>query len=378
MTPATRPLGWTRSHHLPTRRSITTSRANERHLKTAVEVDRSVDRLAAEWDDLADRAGAPPFARPGWIDPWWRAFGSGRLEIVALRADGRLTALVPMRRARGALVSATNSHTPLFAMVAEDAAAARELARAVIGLGARRVSLLYVGPQDVDAFRAAASAARVPCVAGPLEPSPYLPIRGSWEDYQAGLDTKLLRDLRRRRRRLEEQGEVTIEVHDGREGLRDLLDEGFAIESSGWKAEGGTSILSSSRTHAFYSEVAGWAAGRGFMRLSFLRLDGRPLAFQYGIEDAGAYYFLKGGYDPASRQFAPQKLLVQALLARAFSSGLESFEFLGEDEAWKLEWTDALRDRALLHAFRPPLGLAEWAAVRCGPWKVARWLAHRS
>jgi CelD/BcsL family acetyltransferase involved in cellulose biosynthesis len=86
---------------------------------------------------------------------------------------------------------------------------------------------------------------------------------------------------------------------------------------------------------------------------------------------------MKGGYDPEQRQFAPQKLLVQAVLERAFSSGLESFEFLGEDEAWKLEWTDGLRRLDLFHAFRP-LGLAEWAAVRLGPWKVARVLATRS
>ncbi len=154
--------------------------------------------------------------------------------------------------------------------------------------------------------------------------------------------------------------------------------EGFPLESSGWKAESGTSILSSPETQAFYREVAAWAAGRGILRLAFLRVDGRPLAFQLGFEDGGAYYFMKGGYDPEQRQFAAQKLLVQAVLERAFASGLRSFEFLGEDEAWKLEWTDALRRLDLFHAFRPPLGLAEWAAVRLGPWKVARVLATRS
>jgi CelD/BcsL family acetyltransferase involved in cellulose biosynthesis len=341
-------------------------------------VDRSVDRLAAEWDELADRAGAPPFVRPGWIAAWWRAFGSGRPEIVAVRSEGRLTALIPLRRARGVLTSAANLHTPLFRPIAEDADAAAALARAVLARRARRVSLLYMYSQDVEAFRSAASAIRRPAAAGELEASPYVPIEGGWDDFLKGLDTKLLRDLRRRRRRLEEQGAVTIEVSDGREGLDGLLDEGFLLESSGWKAERGTSILSSPETTAFYREVAAWAAGRGILRLAFLRVDGRPLAFQLGFEDGGVYYFMKGGYDPEQRQFAPQKLLVQDLLERAFASGLASFEFLGEGESWKLEWTDALRRLDLFHAFRPPLGLAEWAAVRVGPWKVARVLATRS
>ena len=39
-------------------------------------------RLAEEWDGLADRVGAAPWTRPGWVAAWWRAFGSGRLQIV--------------------------------------------------------------------------------------------------------------------------------------------------------------------------------------------------------------------------------------------------------------------------------------------------------
>ena len=33
--------------------------------------------LHAEWEDLAARAGASPFARPGWVGAWERAFAPG-------------------------------------------------------------------------------------------------------------------------------------------------------------------------------------------------------------------------------------------------------------------------------------------------------------
>ncbi len=36
----------------------------------------SLEDLAEEWDDLALRTGAPPFARPGWMRAWWSAFGA--------------------------------------------------------------------------------------------------------------------------------------------------------------------------------------------------------------------------------------------------------------------------------------------------------------
>jgi CelD/BcsL family acetyltransferase involved in cellulose biosynthesis len=178
---------------------------------------------------------------------------------------------------------------------------------------------------------------------------------------------KLRGDLRRRARKLEQAGRVTFEIADGRDRLDKLLLEGFAIEPSGWKAERGTAIASQQNTRMFYGDVAAWAARRGSLRLAFLRLDGRPLAFQFGIEELGAYYFLKGGYDVSFRQFAPAKLLVRHMLARAFDLGLQRFEFLGAAESWKSEWTTTCRQRVEVSTFtRGPLGQASWLAHRFG------------
>ena len=46
-------------------------------------------------------------------------------------------------------------------------------------------------------------------------------------------------------------------------------------------------------------------------------------------------------------------LLRQEMLARAFAIGLEHYEFLGQDEPWKLEWADTTRELALFQAFAP-------------------------
>jgi len=35
----------------------------------------SIEPIAPEWDDLATRAGAPLFLRPGWFQAWWNALG---------------------------------------------------------------------------------------------------------------------------------------------------------------------------------------------------------------------------------------------------------------------------------------------------------------
>jgi CelD/BcsL family acetyltransferase involved in cellulose biosynthesis len=331
--------------------------------KTAVEHD--LGQIAAEWDELADRTRAVPFLRPGWIGAWWDAFGHGALEILTLRRGRRLAGALPVYDDQGRLRSPTNDQTPQFGLVAEDAAAANELAAALLDRAARRVTVALVDASgwDLAALRDGAEARGYHVLAHPIVRPPYLIVDRDWEAFEGRIAGRLLRDLRRRRRRLEDNGVLTLDVADGTTGLEDLLTEGFRVETSGWKAAQRTAIVSRPETRHFFTEIARWASSRGWLRLAFLRLDGRAIAFQLGLEEGGAYYLLKGGYDSEFHRYAPGKLLVHEMLQSAFSSGLERFEFLGQAEPWKLEWTHDTRVLLLVDAFAPSLrGRAQWAA----------------
>jgi CelD/BcsL family acetyltransferase involved in cellulose biosynthesis len=201
-----------------------------------------------------------------------------------------------------------------------------------------------------------------------LERSPYVALQGTWEEYERRLTTKRRSNLSRLQRRLEERGRVAFDVHDGRHDLAALLDEGFRVEASGWKGEGGTAISSAPATRRFYEDVAAWAASRGSLRLGFLRLEGRALAFDFAIEEVGVHSLLKTGFDHAWRSFAPGVLLRQRMIERAFGQALETYEFLGDAVDWKLEWVDSTRERVALEAFRrTPAGTVGWVA-----WAYAR------
>jgi CelD/BcsL family acetyltransferase involved in cellulose biosynthesis len=314
-----------------------------------------LDPLSDEWDELADRSNASPWLRPGWIGAWERAFGRGSLEVLTLRRDGRLVGVLPLELRFGALRSTSNVHTPAFSMLVEDQEAAQELARSLFARGGRQVTLAFLLADDpaLDTWRSAARAARYRLVDRTLERSPYIATNGDWAGYERQRESRFLRELRRRHRRLSEQGRLALDVADGRDRLDELLDEGFAVEAAAWKGKRGTAIASDTATRRFYGDVARWAAQRGWLRLAYLRLEERPLAFDYCLEDQGVHYLLKTGYDPAYGAFAPGMLMRREMIARAFSNGLTRYEFLGADEAWKLRWTDVLRERKLLQAFAP-------------------------
>lgn len=328
---------------------------------------RDIDALAPEWDVLADQLRAPPFLRPGWIGAWWKAFGRGELEICTVRRGARLAGLLTLQRRRGTLQSTSNWHTPWFGSLSEDAAVACELAESVVFHAGRRAALAFVDNEspDLDAFRGSAARAGYRVLVRTLERSPYLDIDRDWTQFIAGLHRGFRSDLGRQLRRLREQGSVSLDIEDGNERLTEFLAEGFQIEASGWK--GKTAIAARPETHQFYTEVARWAAERGSLRLFFLRLDNRPLAFDFALQDQGSLYFLKGGYEPAFRRFSPGQLLIQMMLEHAFVTGLTRFEFLGDAEPYKLAWTSSCRHLRLLQLFAPGvLGLLDWAVFAHG------------
>lgn len=342
----------------------------------------TIDVLVPEWEALAERRRASLFCRPGWYAAWWKAFGSGVPELVTVRRDGGLVAVAPMRREGSVVRSMTNWHTVEFSLLAEDERAYADLVQAILAGGARRVTLEFVtvGASDLPMLEATASQARHRTHVRTLERSPYLPLEGDWESYEKTRERHLFTETRRRRRRLEELGSVSFEIVDGREDLDRLLEEVFRIEGSGWKSEQGTAMASRPETRTFYTDVAHWAAERDALRLAFLRLDGRPLAVQYLLEDGGTFYLLKGGYDIDLRKYAPGTLLIEEVLSYAFEKGLDSFEFLGFDEPFKRQWTDQAKDRVLFQAFAPSVaGQGDWAAQRYGRPLAKRLLAlsHR-
>ena len=321
---------------------------------TAAASDRAPHQ---EWDALADRVAAPPFLRPGWIAAWCRAYARTAPAVVEVRRRGELAGVLPVIRHRRTITGPTNSHTPVFGPLAADEDAAAELAERAVAEFGRALVLEPVDPAHpaTAAFAEGLRRSGRLTLVETLRRAPYVPVEGSFDDYLKGLSKNHRKQVARRRRRLEETGHVSIEVQASTRGLASALDDFVQLEASGWKKGSGTAIASRRENRDFYAEISRWAAERGWLRLSFLALDGRPIATELALEEAGVMYALKGGFDPAHSGFGPGQLLTHESLERSFAAGLKSYEFLGRDEGYKLAWTDATRERVRLRAFPPTL-----------------------
>lgn len=320
--------------------------------------------LALEWDNLAARAMAAPYLHLGWAEAWCRAFSEGDTELRTLRRDGRLAAVLPMVRKQKVLESAANYHTPGFGLLAEDREAASALAQDLFQEEPLHISLTSLDPEGdtIKACRRAAEEAGYRVVVRPFQRSLYLDLDEDWDAYEAGLGKNLLRNLKRARRQLELEGEVTVDVVCGGTQLDEHLRQAFLVEAASWKGAAGTAIQSDPRTQRFYTAVGRWAAERGMLRLFFLRMGRRPLAMYLALQDHGVCYLHKGGYDPAFGRYSPGKMLLHEVIRDCFMGGVKRIEFNGDAEPYKFCWTGAVREYQRFDAFAPSMaGQLAWA-----------------
>jgi CelD/BcsL family acetyltransferase involved in cellulose biosynthesis len=320
--------------------------------------------LEAEWNALVARTGDTLFYRHEFLRVWLDNFTPGaQLRVLTLRdGSGTLTAALPLLLERATLygapvrqlVSAANPHSCRYDVIAE---APEQAARAFLAhlRGDRSWDLLRLNdvPEGGAGWALHAAAAEAGLATGSWESlqSPYFPLPATPEAFQATLQSKFKANCRRRRKKLEEKGQVRFERYEGGVDLDAKLEEGFALEQSGWKGQRGTAMAQDARTRGFYTELARESARSGRLTLYFLRLDDRAVAFHFGLTHAGRYLLLKPGYDESLRECSPGQLLMEEAVRDCIARGVREFDFLGPDMVWKRDWTDRVRRHTWLYLF---------------------------
>lgn len=323
------------------------------------------DHLRDAWDATLDRAGRrEPFYRHAFLSVWIDTFApEADFRLFVARDHGRLVAALPLiadeprlygirvRRLR----APANVHSNRFDLLLEPgredalhalwahlrAAASFDVIELsdVVEDGAAR-GLLDLA--EADGYRTAAWESMR---------TPFVPLDGGFGSVQERLDGRFRQNLRRRRRKLEQRGAVEVERVDGGRDLEHYLEEGFELERAGWKGRDWTAIACDPLTRGFYAEVARNEAMAGRLALYFLRLDGRPIAFQYGLCDGTTYWLPKTAYDEDLRDCSPGQLLTEAVLQECAARGVRELDFLGPGMPWKHDWTGASRGHHWLYVF---------------------------
>lgn len=311
-----------------------------RILRTSAELEQVGDA----WDRLESSLKGP-----GQHSAWMRAAAATlartRLQAITLGGD-ELRAAAPLVRRHGRYELATVRELgePVdFLWRDEDSLA--ELCEA---LARNRVPLLLARTPSLSATFPALTRAYgrgAIQVAHPRPGLPFIALDETWIEPESHFNAGRRSDLRRARRRADAAGDVTVEFHTPTpEEVEPLLTEALNVEARSWKGRRGTALLQDPIRLPFYRIYALQAATDGMFRVSLLRVGGRAVAMQFGVERGRSLWLLKIGYDEAFQHASPGQLLMLEAVRHAAKLQLSSLELLGWSAAWTRLWaTDERR-----------------------------------
>ncbi|MFQ5600084.1 MAG: GNAT family N-acetyltransferase [Candidatus Krumholzibacteriia bacterium] len=324
-----------------------------------VESVEELQELRERWTALLDtRDPYSIYTSYEWIRAWHDAFGCARrphvliaeqedqlLGVLPLQASRQRQAVLPLRR----LEFMANGHSPCADLVCDPRCAADVLEALARHL--RRRALFW----DLAMFpevRAGAQLARLhalypePARGSQLQrQAPFIPLHGSWDDYRSTISKRFLKVLRNNRNRVTKQFKAEVELFESPDAVEAGLPDMFEIGERSWQGQGRSAVGSTPESRMFYEAIARTFSRRGQVRLWFLKLDGRRVAFEFHLVHGGVEFGLKTGYDVDHEKLGAGTYLDQHIVERLFEEKhVHEYDLLGNCDFYKQRWTKCTRD----------------------------------
>lgn len=138
-------------------------------------------------------------------------------------------------------------------------------------------------------------------------------------DYLARIPTKMLREQKRRRRRLEELGPVRFVRLEDDEDVAPWIDELIALEAAGWKGRKQVAAASEPHVEAYVRCVLAQAHAAGRLDMRRLELSGRTISMIAHIESGRTAISFKIAYDEEFARYSPGVQLQMDYLERGLA-----------------------------------------------------------
>ena len=323
--------------------------------RTSATTLAGVEETASEWDRLNGLRMNLPFMSATAMGAALAAFGSGDERLFVCRQGDQIVAmflLVPQGRWRWATFQP--SQIPLGAWVADPSLNVEALARSLVKGPLRACLALSI--TQIDPLAAPRTADTPNTQHSDYVDTAWIDVNGSFADYWAARGKNLRQNLRKQRNKLATDGvqtrkQLLTEPHQ----MAPALARYGALESSGWKADKGTSIHPDNAQGRFYTQLFVDAATRGEAVIYEYLFNDRTVAMNLGLLRDGVLVVLKTTYDESIKLFSPASLLREEELQDFFTDGrVRRIEYFGSVMDWHTKLTDDKRSLHHLTLYRWP------------------------
>lgn len=327
------------------------------HLEV-IRTDTDFEALAGEWNALlAESDWDHPFLRHEYLSGWWRTRGGGEWDqaelyvVTARRADRSLAGIAPLfftpswEGGPALLLLGSIDVSDYLDFIARPADLPEFIEALLIFLAGVQDPLwetldLYNVLEDsptLSLIGAAASRCGWQVEQEQLEPCPYVPLPGNWEEYLSGIKKKQRHEIRRKLRRAESYSETvrwyiidketeltTAELEAEAEAFLALMAHDPA------KAQ---FLTESKRAHNKQTIRAAYE--NGWLQLAFIEIGGVKAAAYFNFDYGGHILVYNSGLDFTFGDLSPGWVLLGYLLQWANENGRATFDFMRGDEEYK-------------------------------------------
>jgi CelD/BcsL family acetyltransferase involved in cellulose biosynthesis len=304
---------------------------------------------AEQWEALMETAGCDiVYLTWHWQRAWWETFGGGDLLLITAERDDKVIVLAPFYAVDGMVYFVGNTHWEADRLDfigditdADVLDGILQTARAnTPDFDGFQLEFIPDNSRTGELLQTAATRLGLSCYQEWEECGSILDFAGSPE---AALVVTNQKKTRKRENFFRRTG--TFNVCHMRDGqiIDAQLDEFFGQHIGRWTVKPKGSEFNDQRLREFYQRLTRLAAHTGWLRFSKLEWDGRPIAFHYGFNYRGRYFWNKPSFAIELADRSPGQVLLRQLLIAAVEEGARTFDFGTGDQAFKLQLASEMR-----------------------------------
>jgi CelD/BcsL family acetyltransferase involved in cellulose biosynthesis len=329
-----------------------------------ITTDDELAALKTRWNELAD---GEPMRSWNWLATWWKYYGptngggdrlTGReLRVVAVFDDaehqsGQLIGIAPWYLDRtivkGNVLRPLGSGevcTDHLSLVCSPADATRVAAAVAEYLTVEddewdRLELpaVDVGDNAVDQLADELEGRECLVTRYPAGNTWIVDLPTSWDDYVKSLSQNNRRQVRRVHKRLIESGRSERHIATCADDFEPVWQVFVRLHQLRRKSLNEPGCFASRAFHDFHHEIALQLLAAGQLRMSWVDVDGSPIATEYQFVGRKTNYSYQSGIDPDRMNISPGHLANSFAVRRAIEEGRAHFDFLRGDEPYKAFW----------------------------------------
>lgn len=177
----------------------------------------------------------------------------------------------------------------------------------------------------------------------------YVSITNEWDAYLKSLSKHSMQNIERRIRQVKKEYDFRFVRYKGEEILEEHLETMFHINENGAY----TDKYESKSERAMHYELLQLIRDRGWMEVTFIFLNDKPVAFEYGFNMNGRFEDWRASFDHNYSKQGLGKSLLYLLMQTVFAGGYHEFDFLRGEYSHKSEWNPSRREFVNTIAVKP-------------------------